>query len=88
MKQEVKQVRKNIGETGKNTFSTNHHSCPRCGGKMATTARGVVASFPSPALERLVCSDPDCNYTRYVKLDSNGFPSDRSLVARKGAQGA
>ncbi|MBS3735969.1 MAG: hypothetical protein V5A87_02435 [Candidatus Bipolaricaulota bacterium] len=88
MTQEVRQDRKNIGEPGKSTTITGRRSCPRCGGEMTTTRQGVVASFPSPALERLVCSDSGCNYAKYVKLDSNGFFSDGSPAARKGAQGA
>ncbi len=44
--------------------------CPRCGGKMVASAHQVVAEFPAPALERFVCSEVGCNYSRYVKLDS------------------
>ena len=65
-----------------------NNSCPRCGGEMVTTSRGVVASFPSPALERLVCSGSNCSYVRYVKLDSNGFSVKSEMNGRKGEQSA
>ncbi|MFB6215242.1 MAG: hypothetical protein ABEI54_05150 [Candidatus Bipolaricaulia bacterium] len=88
MTQKVRQESKSIGEACKNTISPGNRFCPRCGGEMVTTGQGVAASFPSPALERLVCSDSSCNYVKYVKLDSNGFLPGGSSAASKGDQSA
>ncbi len=87
MNQEVKQERKTAGESGQTAVSKNH-CCPRCGDEMTATTKGVAASYPSPALERLVCSDSGCDYVKYVKLDSNGFPPKGNQVSDRGEQSA
>jgi hypothetical protein len=52
---------------------------------MISSSQGVTTKYPSPALERLVCSDSGCNYARYVKLDESGFADEREAVGEKGA---
>lgn len=49
----------------KNSGST----CPKCGGKMVASAHQVAARYPAPALERQVCEESSCNYSRFVKLN-------------------
>ncbi len=44
-------------------------TCPKCGGKMVASAHQVAARYPAPALERQVCEESSCNYSRFVKLD-------------------
>lgn len=50
-------------------------SCPRCGGEMVVSSRQVVSKYPAPPLERFECSESSCNYTRYVKLNSEDNPN-------------
>ena len=61
-----------------------NHLCPKCGGKMVVSSQGVTASFPSPTLERLICTDPGCKHVKYVKMDSSGFTAEAGPVAKKG----
>lgn len=88
MTREVSQKRKSTEESDQSTFSSGSRFCPRCGSEIVTTGQGVAASFPSPAIERLVCSDSACNYVKYVKLDSTGFTPEGSPANRRGEQGA
>lgn len=73
------------GRTRNNGGNAGSYSCPRCGGEMISSSQGVTTKYPSPALERLVCSDSGCNYARYVKLDESGFADEREAVGEKGA---
>jgi hypothetical protein len=65
--------------------STGSNTCPKCGGEMVSVSQGVTTEYPSPALERLVCSVSGCNYVRYSKLDETGFADSRKAVGGKGA---
>ena len=68
------QINQNRGASLKRTGAAapgSTASCPRCGGKMISDTHQVSAQFPAPALERAVCSEPECNYVRYVKLDED-----------------
>jgi len=88
MNQKIRQESKSTEGYDEYNAIAENNSCPKCGGEMITTSRGVVASFPSPALERLVCSGSNCSYVRYVKLDSNGFSVKSELNGQKGEQSA
>lgn len=88
MTHEVRQEFKSSDGTGRNDFSEGNHCCPRCGSDIVATGQGVTASFPSPALERLVCSHSGCNYVKYVKLGSDGFGPKSSPATNRGVQSA
>jgi len=45
-------------------------TCPKCGGRLVASAHQVAARYPAPALERQVCEENGCNYSRFVKLDT------------------
>lgn len=71
MKNKVK-----LGLNKKRTSSSEENlTCPKCGGEMEVSPRQVVSKYPAPPLERFECSESSCNYTRYVKLDSEGNPN-------------
>ncbi|MBS3787274.1 hypothetical protein KGY79_03645 [Candidatus Bipolaricaulota bacterium] len=88
MTKEVRQKPNSTGVSGSDAVHGSNHCCPRCGGEVVPTTQGVSASFPSPALRRLVCSESDCNYVKYVKLNSTGFASEVGSAINRGDQGA
>lgn len=57
--------------------------CPECGGKMVASARQVMASFPAPPLERRVCEESSCNYSKFVRADG-GMTGMNGSSGRKG----
>ena len=77
-----------IDSSERNSDTNGAELCPRCGAEMVTTSRGVSASFPSPALDRLVCSGSNCGYVKYVKLDSLGYGAETTRPTGKGEKGA
>lgn len=56
-------------------------TCPKCGGKVVASAHQVAARYPAPALERHVCEESDCNYSRFVKLDTETGPKSNGVKA-------
>ncbi|MCF7876287.1 hypothetical protein K9M06_04445 [Candidatus Bipolaricaulota bacterium] len=88
MQDQVKQNCQLVNEkSGEPEFARNS-SCPRCGGDIVPTTRQVTATFPAPALERFVCSEADCNYVRYSKLNDNGAENEAGFGKMKGETGA
>ena len=88
MRKKVKEPEVAVGKDSKNIEPKRSSSCPRCGGQMVAGTHQVSASFPSPALERLVCSDPSCNYVRYTKLDSFAAKTNPNSSSTRGARSA
>jgi len=79
MKNKVK-----LGLNKKETSSSGENlTCPKCGGEMEVSPRQVVSKYPAPPLERFECSDNSCNYTRYVKLDSEDNSNSSDSKPRK-----
>ncbi len=84
MQDRVKQNRQLVKEEPGETEFSRNSSCPRCGGDMVPTTQQVTASFPAPALERFVCSEANCNYVRYSKLNDNGAENETGFGEMKG----
>ncbi len=85
MQKQVKQSSRAIAEE---TGEAATDRCPQCGGAMAPTTQQVTAAFPSPALERFVCSETSCNYVKYAKLNDGELRAPDEVVAKKGETGA
>ena len=79
MKQEISQERNNFDSFAGSNFS--YSCCPKCGATMISTSQQVTAEYPSPPLERLVCSSMGCNYVKYVKLNEFGFAEESVPMA-------
>lgn len=69
MRDSVKESTTFAGERTTGDKENSGSTCPKCGGKMVASAHQVAARYPAPALERQVCEDSSCNYSRFVKLD-------------------
>ncbi len=59
-----------VEEKTTNQVANNGATCPKCGGRMVASAHQVATRYPAPALERQVCEENGCNYSRFVKLDT------------------
>jgi len=70
-------------ENNSTTSSGGNLTCPKCGKEMVASPRQVVSEYPAPPLERFECSDNSCNYTRYVKLDSEDNSNSSDSKPRK-----
>ena len=86
MNQELGRETAGLNEAAERSKTTKTANCPRCGGKMVPTQQQVVSEYPAPALERLVCNKPSCNYVKYVKLDENGCGEGKNPGGRRGVQ--
>jgi len=70
VKNSVKESTAFMEKESSNNSSNSGTTCPKCGGKMVASAHQVAAKYPAPALERQVCEESSCNYSRFVKLNA------------------
>lgn len=70
-----------VKEKTTNQVSDSGATCPKCGGRMVASAHQVAARYPAPALERQVCEESGCNYSRFVKLDTETGLMNSSVKA-------
>ncbi len=70
MKNRVRESTTFMKKGSSDNSSNSGTTCPKCGGKMVASAHQVVAKYPAPALERQVCEESSCNYSRFVKLNT------------------
>lgn len=73
MKSKYKKQFKEIKIEVKQHDLTNPGKCPICGSDLIPRSHHITTRFPSPPLEQFACTNTNCNYNKYLKMDGSGL---------------